>query len=188
MPKSDPTTAPPAPWPHPLMAGTLRRAEPRKFDLIATADERAKIAEFLELSELSALRFRGTLSPEGKDKWILQARLTANLAQPCIATLQPVPQRVDQRVQREFLPDGSDLPEDLDMDPDKDDPDIYTDRIDPGLVAIEILALALEPYPRADGTAPVELRATPPGAVELDEQALKPFAGLAALRDKLKEP
>ena len=169
------------------MAGTLRRAEPRTFDLIATAEERARIAEFLELVSLTELRFRGTLSPEGKDTWVMEGRVTADLAQPCIATLKPVPQRVDQRVRREFLPEGSELPEELDMDPDADDPDIYSDHIDPGLVAIEILALALEPYPRADGTDPVELRATPPGAGDLDEQALKPFAGLAALRDKLKE-
>ena len=52
-------------------------------------------------------------------------------------------------------------------------------------MALEALALALDPYPRAEGAALGDARFAPPGTQPLDEEALKPFAGLAELREKL---
>ncbi len=66
---------------------------------------------------------------------------------------------------------------------DEEDEDIEPlgDRIDLGLVAIEALALALPPYPRKEGAALAE---TLPDDAE-ETETVKPFAALAALRDKL---
>jgi hypothetical protein len=50
---------------------------------------------------------------------------------------------------------------------------------------IEALSLALPPFPRAADAEPVDITVTEPGAAPLDADAVKPFAGLAGLRDKL---
>lgn len=168
-----------------MQVGGFRRSGPTPFDLRATTAECEAIAGFLDLARLTRLRWRGTIMPEGEDGWRLDARLTADLAQTCVATLEPVPARIDEQVTRHFVPD--DLPISIDIDPGEDDePDTFDDAIDPGAVAIEALALALDPYPRAAGIEPIDLRATPPGAAALDDGALKPFSGLAALKAKLE--
>ena len=174
----------PHPWPHPLTVGSLNRSAPTPFDLRATPAECQAIAHFLELAELSQLRWRGEIVPEGPEGWRMEARLTADLAQTCVVTLEPIPVRVDERITRHFVPDDEAV--EIDMDIDADEPDPFNDTIDPGAIAIEILALALDPYPRTAGAEPVEIRATPPGAEALDDTALKPFAGLAALKSKLE--
>ncbi len=57
--------------------------------------------------------------------------------------------------------------------------------IDPGVLAIESLALVLDPYPRAPGVPPADWQAAPPGVPPLGEGDLKPFAKLAVLKEKL---
>jgi hypothetical protein len=59
--------------------------------------------------------------------------------------------------------------------------------IDPGLLAVESLALALDPYPRASGVPRAEYQAAPPGVAPLADDDLKPFAKLAVLKEKLGE-
>ena len=58
--------------------------------------------------------------------------------------------------------------------------------IDPEAVLIESLSLALPTYPRAHGASLEETVLTEPGLEPLTEQAMKPFAGLSDLKDKLK--
>ncbi len=58
-------------------------------------------------------------------------------------------------------------------------------RVDLGEVLLEALALAIPPFPRANGVDLGEIRAAPKGVDPMDDDALKPFAGLAGLRDKL---
>ena len=179
-----PADAPTHPWPNALRVAALKRAQPTPFDLSATADQQAAIAGFLGLLGLDALRFRGQVAEEGEDGWRVTGRLTANVVQECVATLDPVPARIDQQVSRLFVPTFAGT---VDLDPeDDDDPDEYTDTIDPGAVALEELALALDPYPRAADADPVDARAAPRGAQPLEDAELKPFAGLAALRDKMQ--
>ncbi len=50
------------------------------------------------------------------------------------------------------------------------------------LVATEALALALPPWPRADGVDFDGVEVTEPGAVPLGQTPVSPFAALAALR------
>ena len=175
----------PLPWPHPLRVASLDRSRPTRFDLQADEAARAAIAEHLGLLGIDSLRFRGELAPVGAADWRMTGRLTADVVQECVVTLEPLSGRIDERIGRDFLADAGGLSLDLDLDAE-DEPDEFTDVIDPGAVAIEALALALDPYPRAPGTDPVDARAAPPGADPLDNAALKPFAGLAALRDKMQ--
>jgi uncharacterized metal-binding protein YceD (DUF177 family) len=57
--------------------------------------------------------------------------------------------------------------------------------IDIAEVMIESLALNIPLYPRAEGTDLVEMQVTEPGKKAMTDEDAKPFAGLAALRDKL---
>ena len=177
--------AAPLPWPQPLRVASLDRSRPKRFDLNADEASRAVIADHLGLLGIETLRFRGELAPVGAEDWRMTGRLTAQVTQQCVVTLEPLPARIDEQIARDFLADAAGLS--IDLDPDaEDEPDEFTDVIDPGAVAVEALALALDPYPRAPEADPVDARATPPGADPLDDAALKPFAGLAALRDKMQ--
>ncbi len=96
-------------------------------------------------------------------------------------------QRVDETVARDYVPEEEySLPAEIDLDPEaEDDPDPFGKVIDPGLLALESLALVLDPYPRAPGVPAAEYRAAPPGVTPLAEGDLKPFAKLAVLKEKL---
>jgi hypothetical protein len=91
--------------------------------------------------------------------------------------------RIDQPVRRRYLPSAGGAGAETLVGPEDDDEiEPLAARIDLGLVATEALALALPAYPRKPGAT----LATPPAAGdEPDEDVVKPFAALAALRDKL---
>ena len=176
-------------WPvsQPLQPHLLSRKKPKRFDLHPDAAEQAAVADFLGILSVEHLRFKGALIPIGQDDWRAEARLTATVQQSCVVTLAPVTQHVDEQIARIFVPmesveDAAEL--DLDAD-DSEDPDGYEDRIDLGHLAVECLALALEPYPRADDAELAQSLFAPPGADPLDDQSIKPFAKLAELRQKL---
>ena len=181
------SAAEPAPFQKPFTVATLSRARPHGFDLRPDGDECAKIASFLKIRGVEDLRFKGDLIAEADDDWRIDARLTAEVTQDCVITLSPVAERIDERVTRQYIPED-DMAEmsEVDLDPDSDDePEPYRDVIDPGQLAIEALALALDPYPRATDAKLDETRFAPPGTTPLSDDDLKPFAGLAALKDKL---
>ena len=48
----------------------------------------------------------------------------------------------------------------------------------------EAVALALPPWPRAEGVETVAISVTEPGKTPLSDEDLRPFAALKALRDK----
>lgn len=153
---------------------------------------RAAIAAALDIRGLRKFSFAGELRPEGRRDWILQAKLGATVVQDCAITLDPVTTRIDEDVTRRYL---AEMPEPSGLEvemPEDDTIEPLGVEIDPSAVALEALLLALPAFPRATGAelAPEgELRAAPAGAdpAELDTRP-KPFAALAALRDKLAPP
>ncbi|MEO1490791.1 MAG: YceD family protein [Pseudomonadota bacterium] len=182
-----PTDLAPAPFQRPIEVESLSAARPKPFDLVADAEARAEIAAFLGLPRLDALRMKGEINAAGRDRWRLTARLTAELCQTCVVSLSDVSESIDEDIVRDFIPaeDVSAL-EGTDLDlADEDDPDPYERVIDPGIVAIECLALALDPYPRAPGAEVTVSAVAAPGVAPLKDDDLKPFAGLAALKDKM---
>lgn len=152
-----------------------------RFDIEAEAAERAALAArfgLLGLEALSAaLRVR---RPAGKPYVRVSGRLSARVTQACVVTLAPVTSTIqeDFAVMYSLAP----LPvpirgevivalEDEDLEP------VPPGGIDLGEIAAEQLALALDPYPRAEGA---ELERRTWG--EADEKRPNPFADLAALR------
>lgn len=187
-PQPEAAVVEPAPFQRPFTVATLSRARAHGFDLRPEGEEAVKIASFLKIRSVADLRFKGDLTAQSQDAWRIDGRLTAKVTQDCVISLAPVVQIVDEIVVRPYVPE-EDLAtmSEVDLDPDSDDdPEAFTDVIDPGQLALEALALALDPYPRAEDAALDQTRFAPPGVVPLSEDDLKPFAGLAALKDKLE--
>ncbi len=184
-----PTDLAPAPFSHPISVDSLSAARPTPFDLVADADGRAEIAAFLDLPTLDEMRFKGDIAAHSKGRWRLNARLTARFTQRCVISLSEVGANIDETVVREFIPAAEMVEmdaEDLEFDPDQDDdPDPFEGSIDPGMVAVECLALALDSYPRAPGAEISISAVTEPGLTPLTDEDLKPFAGLASLKEKM---
>lgn len=160
------------------------------FDLRPDAETLRQIAAELELKGLRKLSFRGSLKAQGKRDWLLEGVLGATVIQPCVVTLEPVTTRIDEPVRRLYLADPAPiLPEGEEVEmPEDDNAEPLGNTIDPHEVMIEALALALPLWPRADGAGIGEVTVTEPGRTALTREAMKPFAGLAGLRDKLGMP
>ncbi|SFS08851.1 YceD family protein [Yoonia litorea] len=152
-----------------------------------TADERAAIAEALDIIAIRKLRFSGKLSPIGKRDWRLDAELGATVVQSCVVTLEPVSTRIDEDVSRSYL---SDLPEVLSGEvemPEDDTQEALPESLDLAAVMIEALSLALPAYPRAEGAELGEAVFAQTGVTPLRDEDTKPFAGLAELRESLEK-
>lgn len=173
----------------PLPRHLLRPAEmstrrPVPVRLEPSADERQAVAEALGIVAVRKLRLEGELKPQGRSDWRLEASLGATVVQACVATLDPVTTRIDEPVKRTWMA-GLPEPEGAEVELPEDDVEPLPAVLDLGAVMVEALALALPPYPRAEGAAEVDLTVAAPGVAPLTDEAMKPFSGLAGLRDKL---
>jgi uncharacterized metal-binding protein YceD (DUF177 family) len=164
------------------------------FDL--RPEDTDALRDRLGLSDLRKLRFAGTLTPEGKRGWRLSAQLGATVVQPCVVTLAPVTTRIEEEVVRRYSPDFDSAEAEAARDADGDGTPIPEDdsleplpaAVDLAEVMEEALALALPLYPRAEGVGAGDQQFAAPGVTPLADQDVKPFAGLAALRDRLGKP
>ncbi len=173
-----------------LRVSELSIKRPVAFDLAPAKAEMATIAEELDLSGLRKLRFHGTLLAEGRTDWVLRADLGATVVQPCVITLDPVTSRIDVKIIRRFSAepqepevaagDEVEMPEDDTIEP-------LGAEIDLNRVMIEALALSLPDYPRSEGAELGQITAAEDGITPLEDGDTKPFAGLAALRDKMEK-
>jgi uncharacterized metal-binding protein YceD (DUF177 family) len=172
----------------PFRSAALPTRKPTRFDLAPDAATQAMVAALLGISSVRGLTFKGEIRPAGKHDFVLEGQLSATVVQPCGITLAPVTTRINEAVLRRYLadytPPGA---EEVEM-PEDDSEEPLPEVIDAGAVAVEALALALPLYPRAPGAELGEAVFAAPGAAPLREADLKPFAGLAALKDRLTPP
>lgn len=170
--------------PHVLRLAELAARKPTRFALTPTAAERARIAEALGILAVERLSFKGALTPRGRRDWSLEADLDARVVQPCVITTEPVATDLSERVERIYL---SEMPEvegdDIEM-PADDRIEALPPALDLDAVLGEALSLALPTYPRAPGAAFGAAHYAAPGVAPLTEEAVRPFAGLAALLKK----
>lgn len=180
-----------APLRQPIRVATLSHTRATEFDLRPDAAQNAALAAALGLLGLRKVRLAGRIAAEPGGGWRLTATLGATVVQPCSVTLAPVTTRIDERVERRYLPDYRDPAEDAVPDdeievPDDVDTEALGTAIDPGVVMAEALALALPLYPRAADAELGEAAFTEPGKPAMRDEDARPFAGLAHLRDKLQ--
>lgn len=177
-----------APYLHPLRTADLAARKPTRFALTPDAAACAALAAAVGASALREVSFKGELRPSGRHDWVLEGRLAATVEQPCVVTLAPVTSKVEEEVRRRYLAEMPDLAEGAEAEiPEDDSLEPLAGVIDPGRVMEEALALALPLYPRADGAALGEAAFAEPGVAPMSEAEVKPFAGLAALRERMKD-
>lgn len=170
----------------------LRRDRPHAIDWRPEGEALASLASASGARALRKVRLDGTLVPEGRADWRLEARLGATAVQACVATLQDVVTRIDAPVLRLY---GADVDRDLPAAPgaEVEMPDgaeaiePLPDSLDLAALVAEALAIELPDFPRAEGAEVGAVLAGPPGAEPLTDEAARPFAGLAALRRKLED-
>lgn len=171
-----------------LRIADLPARKPTRFTLTPTGSALTELRDGLGLSGLSKLRFSGQIAPSGQRDWLLTARLGATVVQPCTVSLAPVTTRIDEDVTRRYSPNAeipeAELTSEMEM-PEDDTLEPVPTVLDLSQVMAEALSLALPLYPRAEGIETLTRSAEPKGAEPITDDALKPFAGLAALRDSL---
>ena len=170
-----------------LRFADLPNSQPTAFQLEPNAETCAQLAQELELLGLRKLRLTGELRPVGKQDWELTATLGATVVQACVATLEPVTTRIDAPLRRLYVAEYTE-PEAPEIEmPEDDTVEALPGELDLGELTIEALSLALPLYPRADGAEAVTVQVTEPGKTAMTDEDARPFAGLAALKDKLSD-
>ncbi|MDJ0932296.1 YceD family protein [Breoghania sp.] len=163
------------------------------FDRTADEAERARLCEVCDLLEVLRMEAHFTIKPWRKTGFSVKGRVSAEVVQACVVSLEPVKQTVDEEVDVKFAParEADKWREMLDedgeiiVDPEAEDPpDLFKgNAIEVGALAAEYFALGLDPYPRASGVA------FEGGEVEetVEEDREIPFAGLKAMMEAKKE-
>ncbi len=169
------TADPSAVFSHPVALRPSTGAGPA---IVRTADAptRAAVAAGLGIAGIDALEVEVVLeSVDGVYR--CRGEVRAAVTQECVVTREPVAQTITAAFERFLVVGRAPAATTVDVDPDERDVD-YLDEpvVDIGAVAVEELALALDPYPRAAGAD--ALIAACNDAVD-DGEARRPFAVLA---------
>lgn len=188
-PHSAANTPPAPPLIHRIAVATLGREDDadNSFRLSPDAEARARIARFLDIEAVERMTLTVRLLPRPDDGWEAKGQLTATVVQSCVVTLEPVRGVIDTAVRRRYVHDP-DMPESANLELGEDDldpPDAFDRHIDLGQLAVETLALMLDPWPRAEGAEFDQQRPGQPGLAALGEENSRPFASLAELRARL---
>jgi uncharacterized metal-binding protein YceD (DUF177 family) len=154
-------TGDPAEFSRPLSLDRISSTQHRE-EIAATDKERADLADRFGLLSLDKLSASFTLKRVRKDLVRVKGHVTAELAQACVVTLEPVPARIDERFEVDFLEGVRPAETDVELDAEAAEaPEPAPDGwIDLGELAAEQLGLALDPYPRKPGAeVPAEWKA-----------------------------
>jgi len=148
-----------------------------KFAASANPEERKQLAEQHDLQKLYNFKIKGTIIPDGEN-FKLQATFRAKYEQLCSVTLEPIETILEEEINRRWISAATPT-QSIDIDIEAEDPpETIVDQIDLGDIALEVFYLLLDPYPR--------LKNLPePESIEDDEKE-KPFAALAALKQKMQ--
>ncbi len=170
--------------PHVLRLAELAARKPTRFALTPDAADRARIAEALGILAIERLSFKGALTPRGRRDWSLEADLAARVVQACVITTEPVTTDLSEPVERIYLAEMPKVDgDDIEM-PEDDRLEALPAAVDLEAVMCEALSLALPTYPRAPGAEFGAAQYAAPGVAPLSDEAVRPFAGLAALLKK----
>lgn len=162
--------------------------EPREVDLSASQEEKTALARRFGLLALDMLEAHLVLCWL-KPGWILSVsgRISAEVTQSCVVSLDPVPAVISEEVDIVFARDSAKMdgivdPEDVEM--------LEGETLDIGEIVAEELSLALDPYPRHPNLDPAALELGPGASLVTEEEASaapkrpNPFDVLAELKPK----
>ena len=164
------------------------------FQFEANYDERVALARRFELIALPSLKAEGRIiSSDHGRRARVEGVVRAEVVQPCVVTLEPVPAVVEDSFVRTYTSSPTDSEREEVVDLDSDDPPelMLGGVVDIGEAVAETLGLALDPYPRAPGAELVvsseeEDAGSPQDVTKLAENEREsPFRALKGL---LKKP
>jgi uncharacterized metal-binding protein YceD (DUF177 family) len=174
-----------------LRIADLNERRPTRFELQFDPAQIRQFSDELNLMSLKKPRFTGELTAKGRDQWELTAELGATVQQACIVSFDPVTTRIDEKITRRYVPEAvfEQIAEDEEIaEASGDDAmDILPPEIDLTEVFRETLVLSLPDYPRADGVELGERVFSEDGVKPMRDADAKPFAGLAALKEKMEK-
>ena len=151
--------------------------------LTADATECAALARRFGLLALRSLTVQARFSPRPVARGVgrsvqVEGRFEAEVEQECVVTLEPVSNRVADRFALVFADQVAPAEPDLSPDLEAEEPEPLVDgAFDLGEAVAELLALAIDPYPRSPGAV-----FEPPA--EAAEERQSPFAVLRRLSAK----
>jgi uncharacterized metal-binding protein YceD (DUF177 family) len=171
---------PDSPYSHPVPVATLHGSTHLK--LAPTEAERAAMARELGLDSIPALALDLTVNHAQSGMVSVEGQLRAKVRPVCVVSLEAFDAVVDAPVALRFAPEAyvARLVKRAEDEGNEEfeAPDVIEDgTIDFGQLALEFLALSLDPYPRKPG-------AVFAGAGDPAEEKKSPFAALASLKDK----
>ncbi|MEP3244876.1 MAG: DUF177 domain-containing protein [Sneathiella sp.] len=169
-------------------------AKPVTINITASDKECKDIAKRLQIPTVHSLMMTGTLGRKENTGLIeLKASVKASVDQSCVVSLAPVRQEIEEEfaICYTFKKDDI-LVEDLDyvVGLEEDDlPELIVDgQVDVVQAMSEQVALALDPYPRAEGEEELLMSEDAQGldaeAEDTDKQVHRPFADLKDLMKK----
>lgn len=168
------------------ITGVPKKGQRTKVTLLE--EEKQAICVFYSLQEITHFEAKTFLEKKTTTKFRLTGTLNADVVQTCVLSLKPVRTLIEEDIDLTLVPTSEfeKQMERIDDDGlivlglDTDVPDTYDHGvIELGNFVLEHFALGLDPYPRAEDA-------------EIDKSAImeagevSPFAGLAALKVKMK--
>lgn len=160
-----------------------------RYKFVATADQRLSLSTRFGCTEIPKFEVEVLIAPLRKEgHYLVQGTVSAKVIQSCVVSLAPVYSDIEQEFSLLLLSDGKEDDEDLRVD--DEDFEIYSgNSVDIGEIGAVELALALDPYPRAEGVSVSDLG---PGGLDMGYDVSeegqtarnRPFEALAALKRK----
>jgi len=160
-----------------------------RLKLEPDASERARLAAIAGIPSIERMVAELVFTRWRKNGVEVRGRIDADVTQECVVTLDPVAGRVEEEIDRIFLPEGSKLAKprlsdegELLLDPDgRDAPEIFTgETLDAWEIVIEHFLLGLDPFPRAEGAGEIDWSTETEESAENDLE--NPFSVLASLK------
>lgn len=156
---------------------------PTTLEIVATDEERARIAGDLELLEIERLAAEVALRPWRGEGVRVTGSVSGKVRQSCGVTLEPVVSQINETFDVRLHPDASlgDGEGPMVIDPEAPDPPelLSSDTLDVGQLVLEYFVLGVPAYPRASD-------ATFDGPKDAEDDEPSPFAALQALRDRMR--
>lgn len=172
----------------PISVAEIRAKARFDFEVEASVEQLKALAALLDAPKVSKFRFEGCFETAKKDAISLKAVLGATVQQECSVTLKPMNTRVDTKLERLFVERPKHANDTDEIEFHEDDPEDFVPSefllFD---LAAEALALELPEYPKLPDAELKDAIFTEPGKAPMTDQDARPFAGLAALKDSLKD-
>ncbi|HEY1736070.1 MAG TPA: DUF177 domain-containing protein [Methylovirgula sp.] len=157
--------------------------------LSADADTLRSLADADELQDIASLDAEFHVARRPGERFNVSGEMRARVTQICVVSLEPFESEIVEPIDVDFAPpdeaaelaakwDAAAAQDAAHIDPGEDPPDpIVNGQIDLGALAIEFLALGLDPYPRKPGVT-----FEPPPAGESAPET--PFSVLKQLKER----